>query len=225
MPFSASIRRQCGRCCDQYQCEDCKATFPVALDLIQHLKKDLRHKKQYKTVFLCKTCNKEISSKVGYIHHLQQKSIHKYDLHQAACCGRYQDVANLIHSEDANQTGASHKIDLTSNLIYQVGATPMHCAAFRGYSKCLKVMLSWEGDPNVKDDHDLQTPVHVAAKCGRATTLKLLLAKGGRLDIEDKNGHTPVNLVTNNCKDVILSYRIDSMIRRMRCISVRILSG
>jgi hypothetical protein len=80
-----------------------------------------------------------VLNKVGYIHHLKQERIHKYDLHQAACCGRFQDVGRLIHTEGADVTGASHKVE-PCNSPPQLGMTPMHCAAFMGYSRYIPKM-------------------------------------------------------------------------------------
>ena len=81
----------------------------------------------------------------------------------------------------------------------------MHCAAFKGYSKCLKIMLSWpDGDPNIQDSIDGQTPVHVAARCGQLSSLKLLLNKGGSLHIKDKKKCTPIALAAQSCMETIL---------------------
>ena len=134
MPF-ASVNRPCGRCCDVYKCSHCSEhTFKTASELITHLKKSLTHRYQGNdTIFRCLTCNADFQ-RCGFIHHLQQKRLHKYDLHQAACCGRYQDVARLIHSEDADKTGVSHMVK-RDELLYQRGMTPMHCAAFGGYTR------------------------------------------------------------------------------------------
>ena len=135
MPF-VSEKRSCGRCCDVYTCPHCPHnTFETASALIEHLRKSFKHKRQESnTTFWCSKCNVNFQSKRGYIHHLQQKRIHIYDLHQAACCGRFQDVAKFIRNQQANETGASHIVK-PGGLLYQRGMTPMHCAAFRGYSR------------------------------------------------------------------------------------------
>lgn len=75
-------------------------------------------------------------------------------------------------------------------------------------------MLSWEdGDPNVADDID-QTPVHVAARCGNVRCLRLLLSKGGRIDSEDINGKTPIELATDQCKETIIQYQFTTMFEK-----------
>ena len=134
MPF-ISIRRPCARCCDVYKCSDCpQKKFETASALILHLRKSLKHKHQVNNTFRCSKCETDFQSRHGFIHHLQQKRLHKYDLHQAACCGRFQDVARFIQNEDADNTGASHFVK-SGELLYQRGMTPMHCAAFKGYTR------------------------------------------------------------------------------------------
>ncbi|CAB4016506.1 ankyrin-3 isoform X2 [Paramuricea clavata] len=207
----------CTRCCSEYECPYCpKLAFPNSYALIKHLRKSFSHKERDEA-FWCALCKESFLSKVGYIHHLKQKRIHKYDLHQAACCGRFQDVGQFIHTEDADATGASHKVKF-GNPPLQIGLTPMHCAAFMGYSRCLKVMLSWpDGNPNFPDELG-QTPVHLAARCGQASSLRLLLDNGGKLDIMDKQGKTPIQLArfNNDCMNVILWYQFSAVISKCR---------
>ena len=209
MPFT-STSGNCTRCFkNQQKCQYCpEKTFRNSVMLLEHLKNaedlDDKHSK-----FTCSMCyNKEFSSKTAYVHHLEQKPIHKYDVHQAACCGRYQDVDRLIRSGNINITGMSHKVNPNFQITNHIGSTPMHCAAFKGYSRCLKVMLEWpECNPNIQDEVDGRTPVHVAAYCGEASCLKILLKKGGKLDLKDKNGKTSLNLVKSwECIVVIAHY-------------------
>ncbi len=134
MPF-VSINRPCARCCDIYKCSYCpERQFETAGALITHLKRSLKHKCQVDATFRCFKCNVDFQSRRGFIHHLQQKRIHKYDLHQAACCGRFQDVTGFIQNENADKTGASHIVK-SGELSYQRGMTPLHCAAFKGYTR------------------------------------------------------------------------------------------
>lgn len=209
MPFTTTGGK-CARCFDQHKCPYCpEQTFYNSLTLIEHLKNTSDHCDAEEAIFSCSICNnKSFSSKTAYIHHLQQKQIHKYDLHQAACCGKYEDVDRLTRLENMNITGTSHKVNPNSQISSHVGSTPMHCAAYNGYSRCLKVMLSWpECNPNVPDEIDGRTPVHVAAERGKETCLKLLLKKGGKLDLKDKNGDTPIKLVSSfRCVVVIVHY-------------------
>ncbi len=136
MSFS-DTRATCTRCCSEYECPYCPTfAFPNSYALIKHLRKSAAHKERDEA-FWCPLCEESFLSKCGYIDHLKQKRVHKYDLHQAACCGRFQDVGQLIHTEDADVTGASHKVKSGSlpTLASQMGITPMHCAAFMGYSR------------------------------------------------------------------------------------------
>ncbi|XP_028415846.1 uncharacterized protein LOC114539418 [Dendronephthya gigantea] len=194
------------------------------MDVIKHLRKDIRHKEHRNSLncFRCALCNEDFIGEFDYIHHLKHKWIHRYDLHQAACCGRFQEVGQLIFTEDANVTGASHQVNPSS----QLGFTPMHCAAFRGYSRCLKVMLSWpDGNPNIPDQQG-QTPVHLAARCGRATSLRLLLDNGGKLDLKDESGQTPIQLARchDDCMNEILIHQILAMFSKFRLKTFKVAS-
>ena len=84
--------------------------------------------------------------------------------------------------------------------------------------RCLKVILSWPlQNANVPDDLG-QTPVHIAARFGRASCLRLLLYKGGKLDIKDKEGKTPIQLACDHddCTNVILLYQFSTMLSKCR---------
>ena len=117
MPFT-STERDCAKCCKEhnFKCpvHDCSKRFKSARDLVKHLQKNTRHRgsmAQSGDLYRCGICQIDFkSNKALYIQHLQHKPIHKYDLHQAACCGRYKDVLELITSEDANKTGLSHEV-------------------------------------------------------------------------------------------------------------------
>jgi uncharacterized C2H2 Zn-finger protein len=133
MSFS-DPRAPCSCSCSEYECPYCpEFVFPNSHALIKHLRKSGTHREQ-KEAFWCPLCGESFLSIIGYIDHLQQKRIHKYDLHQAACCGRFQDVGQMIHTEDAGVTGASHKVKPVASLQH-LGKTPLHCAAFAGYSR------------------------------------------------------------------------------------------
>ena len=124
----------CTGCCGEYECSFCPGRkFPNPFALIKHLRKDIEHREQRDSLksLRCAKCNEDFTGKFDFIHHLKHNLIHKYDLHQAACCGRFQDVGQLIYNEDAGVTGASHEV----NPSQQMGLTPMHCAAFMGYSR------------------------------------------------------------------------------------------
>ena len=88
-------------------------------------------------------------------------------------------------------------------------------------------MLSWDdGDPNIADEIG-QTPVHVAAKCGRASSLRLLLRKGGRLDLEDEDGKTPIKHATDECISTIIHHEIATRIGKemSKIFCIKIMEG
>ena len=87
-------------------------------------------------------------------------------------------------------------------------------------------MLSWDdGNPNIADEIG-QTPVHVAAKCGRTSSLRLLLRKGGRLDVEDNEGMTPITEATYECHATIIKHQVVAMIsKEIKSYFMQIMEG
>lgn len=217
MPFSKKAE-PCIRFLQEHECV-CQSnrTFPDSESLIQHLKNSKVHKRFESTLKnYCPSCEVPFLSKRGLIDHLRKKAIHRYDLHQVACNGRYQVLERFMRSQYANETGSSHQIS-GKKRPKQIGYTPMHCAAFGGHEKCLQIMLNWtDGDPNVKDIRDGRTPVHVAAWTGNCACLGLLLKHGGDPYLEDKNGETAFDLSTKECKLVLRLHSLPSFYNKSK---------
>ena len=133
MSFFECNKRLCSRRCDEYECSCCpELKFSNSHSPIKHLKNE-PHEEQGQE-FWCSVCEERLVTKLDYIYHLKKNRVHKYDLHQAACCGRFQDVGQLIYTEEADVTGASHRVK-SGDLSCHLGITPVHCAAFMGYSR------------------------------------------------------------------------------------------
>lgn len=88
-------------------------------------------------------------------------------------------------------------------------------------------MLSWpDGNPNIPDKLG-QTPVHLAARFGRASSLRLLLDNGGKLDLKDKNGETPIQLARcdDDCMNEILLHQFLAILSKHRLEGFKSKSG
>lgn len=183
MPCVRAIHN-CSKCNRKFTGKDSKES------LIQHLEHSAKHKIPF-VPESCNQCGRSFSDTRALIQHLQNNRHHLKDLHHAACTGKFQLVDQLLRNEYASSPGDSHLPSSKS----QTGYSPMHCAAFGGHYKCLKIMLSWsDGDPNVVDPSDGRTPVHLAAWKGNGKCLRMLLRKGGDLRLPDYNGKTPKSL-------------------------------
>ena len=199
MPFEDKYR-PCSRA--THSCSRCNRTFPENDSYIQHLKHSSKHQSR-NFPESCLRCVRTFTNTKALIQHLQHNSHHSSDLHYFACKGDFQNVDKLMTNYNANCCGDSH---IPSN--HQTGSTPMHCAAFGGHNQCLKVMLSWTaGMANVVDPKDGRTPVHLAAWKGHRSCLNLLLRYGGDLLLPDRDGVTPLDLISDHhCLLVILSH-------------------
>ena len=77
------------------------------------------------------------------------------------------------------------------------GSIPLHCAALRGTTDCLCVLLDYAPPKNSpvqldlnQTDHSLWTPLHYAVAYYRLETAAMLIGRGGRMDMEDSEGKT-----------------------------------
>ncbi|XP_013383937.1 acyl-CoA-binding domain-containing protein 6 [Lingula anatina] len=116
------------------------------------------------------------------------------DLFQAAKKGNVQKLTNLLRDGtfDVNTTG--------ENPQDAPGRTPLHWAAERGATQCVKLLLKHGADPNILSKmagflrklFNLQrasrlTPLHLAAEQGATQCVQLLLQHGANPNIQDKS--------------------------------------
>jgi ankyrin repeat protein len=74
------------------------------------------------------------------------------------------------------------------------GATPLHCAAWKGHAAVAKALLDAGADANAKsrNEHYGDTPLHAAAHGNQAAVVKLLIESGAKLNTKNPNGRTPL---------------------------------
>lgn len=73
------------------------------------------------------------------------------------------------------------------------GATPLHCAAWKGFPEAVELLIQLGADVDAEsqNDHYGTTPLHAAAHGNQSSVVKVLLAHGARTDIKNLNGRTP----------------------------------
>jgi cytohesin len=74
----------------------------------------------------------------------------------------------------------------------QLGETPLHDAAVRGYGEIALLLIEKGADVNARDVRGL-TPVHAAAWRGHREMVTLLAAKGADIHARDQEGLTPLH--------------------------------
>ena len=153
----------------------------------------------------CKGCKLNFKDKEEFYVHLNVE-VHMPDFHQLCCSGKDYDVKKLIRNADSStvlhRKGYSHKSLLGEN-IDSIGCSPVHCAANNGHYIVLKILLSWDADPDLQDSQG-QTPLHIAILREYKKCAELLINSGANLFILDDNNCMPFDYASPSMKMVIL---------------------
>lgn len=96
-------------------------------------------------------------------------------LYYAATTNNLEEVRNLVQSKDVDVNAPNPD-----------GATALHCAAFEGHVKCMKLLIENGANVNAKDD-DGWTPLH-AAVCGQHQKTVALLLDQPEINFYTVNG-------------------------------------
>ncbi|XP_060851600.1 acyl-CoA-binding domain-containing protein 6 [Rhopalosiphum padi] len=90
------------------------------------------------------------------------------------------------------------------NVNDSMGMAPIHWAADRGDFDILKFLVeNHSADVNFQDN-TRQTALHYAASCGHEEICKYLVSKGARINIEDEDGITPLEMCTDEKLKLLL---------------------
>lgn len=75
----------------------------------------------------------------------------------------------------------------------ELGETPLHMAAVRGFLAISSLLINEGADVNARDNRQL-TPLHAAAWTGHEETALLLIEKGADINARGENGITPLHV-------------------------------
>ena len=85
------------------------------------------------------------------------------------------------------------------------GMTPLHRAAWEGYTEVTKVLVKAGASVSAVDNNGW-TPLHLAAGEGHTEVTKVLLEAGASLSAVDKYGKTPHDVAKDNVKKLLQKY-------------------
>jgi len=96
------------------------------------------------------------------------------------------ELVNVLVEGGAQVNGTTHN-----------GDTPLHYAAFMGYTKSAGMLIERGASMEAKGQND-STPLHFAAREGRADVVTLLLERGASVNCKDTDGDTPLQCAEIN---------------------------
>ena len=82
------------------------------------------------------------------------------------------------------------------------GDTPLHRAAFWGYTEIVELLINNEVDVNSKDDYG-SPPLHDAAEYSHLEIAEMLIDRAPDMNALDYNGDTPLDLASGKTADLI----------------------
>jgi ankyrin repeat protein len=74
------------------------------------------------------------------------------------------------------------------------GSTPLHAAAWKGFSEMVQLLIDREADVNAMsvNEHFGGTPLHAAAHGNRKEVAELLIMAGADISVKSANGRNPL---------------------------------
>ena len=122
-------------------------------------------------------------------------------------CGPLQSNAKSLHraAEEGDIEAVKKHLDAGANKNVRAGKwrdTPLHRAAFWGYTEIVELLINNEVDVNAKDKYGC-TPLHDAAEYSHLEIAEMLINRAPDMNAVDNNGDTPLDLANGETADLI----------------------
>ena len=122
-------------------------------------------------------------------------------------CGPLQSNANSLHraAEEGDIEAVKKHLAAGANKNVRAGKwrdTPLHRAAFWGYTEVVELLINNEVDVNAKDKYGC-TPLHDAAEYSHLEIAEMLINRAPDMNAVDNNGDTPLDLANGETADLI----------------------
>ena len=122
-------------------------------------------------------------------------------------CGPLQSNANSLHraAEEGDIEAVKKHLAAGANKNVRAGKwrdTPLHRAAFWGYTEVVELLINNEVDVNAKDRYGC-TPLHDAAEYSHLEIAEMLINRAPDMNALDNNDDTPLDLANGETADLI----------------------
>ena len=122
-------------------------------------------------------------------------------------CGPLQSNAKSLHraAEEGDIEAVKKHLDAGANKNVRAGKwrdTPLHRAAFWGYTEIVELLINNEVDVNAKDKYGC-TPLHDAAEYSHLEIAEMLINRAPDMNALDNNDDTPLDLANGETADLI----------------------
>ena len=122
-------------------------------------------------------------------------------------CGPLQSNAKSLHraAEEGDIEAVKKHLAAGANKNVRAGKwrdTPLHRAAFWGYTEVVELLINNEVDVNAKDRYGC-TPLHDAAEYSHLEIAEMLINRAPDMNALDNNDDTPLDLANGETADLI----------------------
>ena len=122
-------------------------------------------------------------------------------------CGPLQSNAKSLHraAEEGDIEAVKKHLAAGANKNVRAGKwrdTPLHRAAFWGYTEIVELLINNEVDVNAKDKYGC-TPLHDAAEYSHLEIAEMLINRAPDMNALANNGDTPLDLANGETADLI----------------------